>query len=313
MHRYTRRDSLKAGLAAGTVALVPGLAATVAAAAEPERKLATRPIPRTGEALPVIGIGTSQVFDIGSDPAERAPRRQVLDAMIAGGATIIDTAPSYARAEAVVGELLAERQLRPKFFVATKVGVKDPAAQQAELAKSLVVLKTPRVDLMQLHNVRDANQGLAFLREFQQAGKTRYVGVTHWMDSSHDLLTTVVTREKPDFLQINYSLDARHAEERLLPAAKDAGVAVLVNVPFGRNRLFNAVRGRELPGFAKELGATSWAQLFLKFILANDAVTAIIPGTDKPEYLVDNIAAGSGPAPTAAQRRQILDYWASIS
>jgi aryl-alcohol dehydrogenase-like predicted oxidoreductase len=309
MNRYTRRDSLKIAAVTGAALLLPGRFAVAAAGA----KLNTRPIPRSGEALPVIGIGTSQVFDIGSDPAERAPRRQVLDAMIAGGATVVDTAPSYARAEAVVGELISERPLRDRLFIATKVGVKDRAAQLAEMERSLVVLKTPRVDLMQLHNVRDPAQSLGFLREFQQAGRTRYIGVTHWMDSSHDLLAGVIAREKPDFLQINYSLDARNAENRLLPAAKDAGVAVLVNVPFGRNRLFGAVRGRELPGFAQELGATSWAQLFLKFILANDAVTCIIPGTDKPEYLRDNVAAGSGELPTAAQRRQILDYWQSIA
>lgn len=307
---FTRRGAIQAGVAAGiaTVGLSPFSRALGAAGTG----IARRPIPRTGEMLPVIGIGTSRVFDIGSDPAEREPRRKALDAMITGGAKVIDTAPSYGRSERVVGELLSEGKLRDQFFVATKVGVKDPSAQKAEMAGSLETLETPRVDLMQLHNVRSADTSLAFLRDFQQAGKTRYIGITHWMDSSHDLLAEVIGREKPDFLQINYSLDARNAETRLLPAAKQHGVAVLINVPFGRDRLFSTVKGKELPAFAKDLGAASWAQLFLKFILANDAVTCIIPGTGDPKHAADNIAAGEGPMLTPAQRKQILDFWSSL-
>lgn len=309
--KISRRESLVWAAGAAVTAALHGQHIAAAAAAVPG-KIATRLIPRSKEALPVIGIGTSQVFDIGNTPEERAPRREVLNRMMEGGATLIDTAPSYGRAEGVVGELLNERKLHSQFFVATKVGVKDAAAQQAELAQSLKVLGTSRVDLMQLHNARDASTSLAFLREFRDAGKARYVGVTHWRDTSHDYLVDIIEREKPDFLQINYSLDARNAENRLLPAAKHHGVAVLINVPFGRNRLFNAVRGRELPAVAKDIGATSWAQLFLKFVLANDAVTAVIPGTDRPDYMLDNLAAGRGPVPTAAQRQGILDFWATL-
>ncbi|MEP7311649.1 MAG: aldo/keto reductase [Pseudomonadota bacterium] len=310
----TRRATLGAAAGAAITSLLPWRAGAVTPTVGPVAKgLDSRAIPRTGELLPVIGIGTSEVFNIGSDPADRLPRRHVLDAMVAGGAKVIDTAPSYARAEAVVGELIDERKLRDRFFIATKVGVMDAESQQAELLRSLGVLRTPHVDLIQLHNVRGADTSLAFLREFQQAGKTRYVGITHWQDYSHDTLIEVIRKEKPDFLQINYSLDARAAEARLLPTARDNGVAVLINVPFGRNRLFNTVRGEQVPAFAKEFGATTWAQLFLKFILANDAVTCVIPGTDKPEYMVDNIAAGSGPVPTAVQRQQILEYWGRLT
>ncbi len=305
----TRRATLKASVGAALSCVLPWRADAAAAA---PRVLETRAIPSSGEKLPVIGIGTSEVFNIGSDPVERGQRRQVLDAMITGGAKVIDTAPSYARAEAVVGELIDERKLREKFFIATKVGVKDIPSQQAELTQSLATLRTAQVDLLQLHNVRGAGTSLAFLRDFKQAGKTRYIGITHWQDYSHDTLVEVIKREKPDFLQINYSLDARAAENKLLPTARDNGVAVMINVPFGRNRLFNAVRGKTVPAFAKEFGASTWAQLFLKFILANDAVTCVIPGTDKPEYMVDNIIAGSGPAPTPAQRKRILDYWESL-
>lgn len=302
-----RRDAL---LGVGAAALLaPGLASAAAPSG-----LQTRLIPRSGEALPIVGIGTSEVFDVGTDAAERAPRRAVLDGMLAGGAKVIDTAPSYARAEGVVGDLLNERALHGRFFIATKVAVKPAAAQLAEMQASLARLHTSRVDLMQLHNVRGVfDTDLSALRDFQAAGHARYVGITHWRDFAHDNLAQILRRERPDFLQVNYSLDARGAEAHLLPTAKEHGVAVLVNVPFGRNRLFDAVRGRPLPPFAAELGVSSWAQLFLKFVLANDAVTCVIPGTDRPEYLRDNLAAGAGSAWTQAQRRQVLDYWTTVA
>lgn len=306
----TRREAIASGLAAAS-----GCAHFGALAAAPAAALQTRLIPATGERLPVIGVGTSQVFEYPtSDAAVHAERRAVLEAMLAGGASLIDTAPSYGNAEANVGALLAQLRARNRFFIATKVGVKDSAAEsRAEMQQSLQRLQVEKIDLLQLHNVRTADTDLAVLREWQKAGRTRYVGVTHWRDTSHDVLAEVLKRQKPDFVQINYSLDARAAEDRVLPTARDNGIAVLINVPFGRNRLFNAVRGKPVPEFAKEFGAASWAQVFLKFILANEAVTCVIPGTDKPEYMKDNVAAGTGATLTAAQRRQILDHWASIA
>jgi aryl-alcohol dehydrogenase-like predicted oxidoreductase len=309
LFRITRRDAI---LMAAATAFCGALGRPVAAATAP---LATRAIPRTGERLPVIGIGTSQVWDFDlADSSVHAERRAVLETMIAGGAKLIDTAPVYGRAEANVGALVAELKARDKFFIATKVGVGGgtPAELLAEMRQSQQRLQTQRSDLLQYHSARTAETDLGLLRDWQRAGNTRYVGVTHWQDSSHEVLAEVLKRQKPDFVQVNYSLDARDAEENVLPVARDLGIAVLINVPFGRNRLFNAVKGKMVPAFAQEFGATTWAQFFLKFILANEAVTAINPGTDKPEYMADNITAGRGAAPTAAQRKQMLNYWATF-
>jgi aryl-alcohol dehydrogenase-like predicted oxidoreductase len=305
----TRRDAIAMAAAA---AACGRFAKTDAAAPS---GLATRRIPRTGEPLPVIGIGTSQVWDFDlADAPVHAERRAVLETMLKGGAKLIDTAPVYGRAEANVGALVAELKARDRFFIATKVGVTPgtPAEMLAEMQQSQQRLQMQRFDLLQYHSARTAETDLGPLRDWQRAGKTRYVGVTHWQDSSHEVLAAVLKRQKPDFVQVNYSLDARDAEETVLPVAQELGIAVLINVPFGRNRLFNAVKGRTVPDFAQEFGATTWAQFFLKFILANDKVTAINPGTDKPEYMLDNIAAGCGPAPTAAQRKQMLDFWATL-
>jgi aryl-alcohol dehydrogenase-like predicted oxidoreductase len=307
--QITRRAALALALASAA-----GSAAFGASPAAPPA-LMTRAIPKSGEKLPVIGTGTSLVFEFERDDAGvHAERRAVLEKMLAGGARVIDTAPSYGNAEANVGALLAELKSRDRFFVATKVGVKGSAAETlAEMQQSQHRLQTEKFDLLELHNVRSGATDLGVLREWQKAGKTRYIGITTSNEAAHDVLLEVMKKQKPEFIQVNYSLDARGAEDRLLPAAHDSGVAVFINLPFGRNRLFRAVRGKALPGFAQELGASSWAQLFLKFILANPAVTCVIPGTDKPEYMVDNIAAGSGPALTASQRKQILDYWASVA
>lgn len=307
--RVTRREALALAAATATCsALGRSFAATPAV-------LATRPIPRSGEQLPVIGIGTSQVWDFDlADAAVHAERRAVLEAMLASGAKLIDTAPVYGRAEANVGALVSELKARERFFIATKVGVSGGTTAEllAEMQQSQQRLQTQRSDLLQYHSARTAETDLGLLRDWQRAGNTRYVGVTHWQDSSHEVLAEVLKRQKPDFVQVNYSLDARDAEDNVLPVARELGIAVLINVPFGRNRLFNAVKGKTVPTFAAEFGATTWAQFFLKFILANAAVTAINPGTDKPEYMADNIAAGIGPAPTAKQRQQMLDYWAAL-
>jgi aryl-alcohol dehydrogenase-like predicted oxidoreductase len=297
------------------LALAAASAAAFGAIAAAPPALMTRAIPKSGERLPVIGTGTSLVFEFDlNDAGVHAERRAVLEKMLAGGARVIDTAPSYGSAEANVGALLAELKARDKFFVATKVGVKGSAAETlAEMQQSQRRLQTEKFDLLELHNVRSGDTDLGVLREWQKAGKARYIGITTSNEASHDVLLDVMKKQKPEFIQLNYSLDARGAEERVLPAARDSGVAVFINLPFGRNRLFRAVRGKPLPDFAKELEATSWAQLFLKFILANEAVTCVIPGTDKPEYMVDNIAAGSGTALSTAQRKQILDHWATIA
>ncbi len=279
-----------------------------------EEPLRTRPIPHSGEQLPVVGIGTAVIYDFENDPVKYAERRQVIQAFVAGGARLIDTAHSYGRAEDRLGELVADLGVREKLFLATKYSYSaDRAAATASLRASLRRLKTNRVDLMQAWNVGDPNYDFGLLREWKQQGFCRYVGMTTSFIRQYEAIGKVLAREKPDFFQVNYSLGDREAERALLPAARHAGAAVLVNLPFGRNSLFRKAGSRPLPAFAAEFGARTWAQFFLKFILSHPAVTAVIPGTDKPAYMLDNLQAGRGPLPDTAMRKRIVQYWDSLS
>lgn len=292
----------------GALALSPRLAL---AAEEP---LATRPIPHGGERLPIVGIGTAVVFDFADDAEKYAQRCAVVQALVAGGGKLVDTAHSYGRAEERVGDVVADLGVRDKLFLATKYSyAADRKAAMASLEASLRRLKTDRVDLMQAWNVGDASFDFGLLREWQRQGRCRYIGMTTSFNRQYEAIGKVLARERPDFFQVNYSLGDREAEEELLPKAADAGAAVLINLPFGRNSLFRKAGNRPLPGFAAEFGARSWAQFFLKFILSHPAVTAVIPGTDKPEYMADNLQAGRGPMPDAAMRRRMVQYWDSIS
>jgi aryl-alcohol dehydrogenase-like predicted oxidoreductase len=297
----SRRDLLATAAGAAMVSAFPLL---VWAQGAP---IVTRPIPSSGELLPVVGVGTSIVFDFASDPAKYAERRQVLQDLVAGGGKLIDTASTYGYAEQRVGDLSADLGDRDKLFVATKYESRaDKEAANASMQNSLKRLRTDRIDLMQAHNVGDPNFSLAQLRDWKAQGLCRYVGVTSSFEGQYDALAQVLRREKPDFFQINYSVGDRGAEDVLLPTAKDAGCAVLTNLPFGRNSLFKAVAGKPAPDWAKDIDATSWAQIFLKFNLSNPAVTAVIPGTDKPEYMLDNLGAGRGRLPDAAMRQKII-------
>ena len=307
----SRRRVLAAGAGAALAAVLARFPRAAQAAEEP---LKTRPIPHSGEPLPIVGIGTAVIFDFENDPAKYAERRQVIQAFVAGGARLIDTAHSYGRAEDRLGELVADLGVREKLFLATKYSYSaDRAAATSSLQASLRRLKTNRVDLMQAWNVGDPNYDFGLLREWKQQGLCRYVGMTTSFMRQYEAIGKVLVREKPDFFQVNYSLGDREAEANLLPAARDAGAAVIVNLPFGRNSLFRKAGGRPLPDFAAEFGARTWAQFFLKFILSHPAVTAVIPGTDKPEYMLDNLQAGRGPLPDAAMRRRIVQYWDALA
>jgi aryl-alcohol dehydrogenase-like predicted oxidoreductase len=269
--------------------------------------LNTRAIPSTGEKIPVIGMGTSGSFEVGQSAAELDPLREVLKRFFAGGATLIDTAPTYSVAEDVMGALLAEQRLTGKAWLATKLsGVTGREAGLAQFADTLRRLKTDKVALLQVHNLGDLKTQMAVARELKAQGKVKYVGVTHYVERAQEELADVVQAEKPDFLQINYSVASRGAEKRVLPLARDLGVAVLINRTFEDGRLFAQVKDKPVPPALAEAGVTSWAQAFLKFALSHPAVTAVIPATGKPDRQTDNLKAGTGPDLTPAQRDALI-------
>ena len=259
----------------------------------------TRKIPSTGEALPVVGCGTWQTFDVGPSAAERAPRAEVLKVLFEAGGSVIDSSPMYGKAEGVVGDLLAASGTRDKAFLATKVWTNGRDAGIAQMKESMRRLRTDRIDLMQIHNLVDWRTHLPTLKAWKAEGRLRLLGITHYTESAHGELETVMKAERWDFVQLNYALDDRAVEKRLLPLAQERGIAVLVNQPFGGGGLLRKLSGRPLPDWAGEIGCSSWAQLLLKFVLAQRAVTCVIPGTSKPEHMRDNAQAGLGVYPDA--------------
>ncbi len=267
------------------------------------RALLTRPIPHSGEQLPVIGLGTAVNFT--ADAAKREALTGVVEALAAGGAKLIDTASVYGDAESVIGNILQQLGARERIFLATKIEVRTAKASEEEFARSLARLRTAKVDLLQLHNVSRANQSLAQVRDWKAAGRCRYVGITSTDDTDYDAMVAIIRREKPDVVQVDYSMDNREAEKRVIPAAADAGAAVLTALPFGRNSLFRAVKGKALPEWAKDIDAATWGQFFLKFLLGNPGVTAVIPGTGDPGHMRDNLGAGRGRLPDAAMREKM--------
>jgi aryl-alcohol dehydrogenase-like predicted oxidoreductase len=307
----SRRGALAICVGFGATPFVPGWNRLARAQAEAS-PLATRGIPHTGEALPVIGLGTANSWDIGDDPAERAACAAVIRSLVAAGGKIIDSAPSYGRAESVVGDLVAEAGLRRDVFIATKLEYYSRGTGPAELHASLRRLRTDKVDLMQLHNVSDPQQDLAMLRDWKAQGFCRYIGITTTFHGAFDAAEAVLRREKPDFLEIDYSIEDREAEKRLIPTATEVGAAVLTALPFGRGRLFRAVQQRLLPDWAREFGAATWGQFLVKYLLGNPAVTAVIPGTTNPEHMADNLAAGRGRPPDAAERQKMIKFFASL-
>jgi len=304
---HTRRQFLQRSALLAAVAAMAPLLATPSRAAEP---LLARRIPASGEELPAIGLGTSRTFDVELDDAALAPLLEVLRTLVEGGGSLVDTAPSYGRAERVTGELARRLGVRDRLFLASKVSSSGREAGRRQIEASFRALQTERIDLMQVHNLQDTATQLALLRELKAQGRLRYIGVTHYRDSAHDDLLAVLRKEKVDFVQFNYSVGERNAEKRLLPFCADHGIATLINRPFMRGALFARVKGQPLPALAQELGASSWAQLLLKYILAEPAVTAVIPATDKPRYMADNLLAGQGRLPDAGQRARIVELFA---
>jgi diketogulonate reductase-like aldo/keto reductase len=260
-------------------------------------RMNTRKIPATGELLPVIGVGTWQTFDVGAAPAERAPRAEVLKVLFEAGGSVIDSSPMYGRAEAVVGDLLAEAGTRNKAFLATKVWTHGREQGIAQMEQSMKRLRTDKIDLMQIHNLVDWENHLPTLKAWKAAGRIRLMGITHYTESEHGTLEAVLQLGGFDFVQVDYALDDRGVEQRLLDFARDNGVAVMINQPFGGGGLLKKLSSRPLPAWAKDIGCTSWAQILLKFVLAHPAVTCVIPGTSNPNHMRDNVQAGFGAYP----------------
>jgi aryl-alcohol dehydrogenase-like predicted oxidoreductase len=304
----TRRQFLSQSAAAlaGSTLLGASSWSSLAAAAS-ENTMLKRTIPSSGESVPVIGMGTSGSFEITQGSPDYEALKEVLRRFFDGGATLIDTAPTYSNAEDILGPLLAGAKLRPKAFIATKLsGVVGRDKGLAQFQKTLKSLRTDNVELLQVHNLGDWKTQLALARELKEQGKVKYTGITHYLDSAHDQLADVVQETKPDFLQINYSVTNRGAEQRLFPMAKDLGIAVLANRNFNDGKLFNQVKDKQLPAWASEVGVSSWAQMFLKFCLSHEAVTAVIPATGKPDRQSDNLKAGYGPLLSAAQKQELI-------
>lgn len=292
-----RRETLLGTLAAGVLVAAGARAAT--------RPAITRPIPASGERLPVIGMGTSRTFDVGEDQASRAPLAAVLAAFLQGGGRLIDSSPMYGRAEQVTGDLLKADGATGRAFLATKVWTDGREAGIAQMEESLRRLGVTRLDLMQVHNLRDWRTHLATLREWKAAGRIRYLGITTSTATQYADFEAVMRAEQLDFVQLNYSIGERESERVLLPLARDRGMAVLVNRPFMRAELFRRVAGKPLPGWAADIGCTSWGQVFLKWIIANPAVTCVIPASAKAANMADNMQAGFGELPDPALRERI--------
>jgi aryl-alcohol dehydrogenase-like predicted oxidoreductase len=297
----TRRLALQLGLGATAAALIVD-----PLRAKKNDALLTRPIPSSGEKLPLIGIGTARRFDV-STAEEKAPLREVLRELPRLGGRLVDTAPSYGVAESIVGELVAELGNRDALFLATKVGAGRNGAEAgiAEMNASLARLK--RIDLLQIHNLAGVDVMLPILREWKDAKRIRYHGISTSSDQQYDALEAIMKREKLDFIQIDYAIDNRLADERILPLAADRGIAVLTNLPFGRGRVLSAFKDKPIPDWAKELGIETWAQFALKWVVSHPAVTSAIPGTAKLDYLKDNIGAAHGPLPDAATRKKMME------
>jgi diketogulonate reductase-like aldo/keto reductase len=270
-------------------------------------KTRTRPIPSTGEELPIIGLGTYATFDVGTGSGERAPLEQVLAAFVAAGGTLVDSSPMYGRSEEVIGDLTAKLALRPKLFMATKVWTTGKAEGIEQMRASMRKMRAEPIDLMQIHNLQDWQTHLDTLEGWKKEGRVRYVGVTHYVASAHDALAKAIAARRVDFVQVNYSAAEREAEGKLLPLARERGVAVIANRPFAAGGLLRRLHGKPLPPWAMEIDCTSWAQLLLKFVVANPAVTCAIPATSKPDHMRDNMKAGFGRLPDDALRAKIAE------
>ena len=304
----SRRDVIKVGLGTGLALTLDRL--DLFAATPQQATLIQKPIPSSGERIPVIGMGTARYFD-----SVTPELREVIKRFPDLGGKVIDTAPSYSNAEQVVGDIIAELNARPRYFLATKVTGpgSDRESGARQLEESMRRLHTEKIDLMQIHNLIGVDQRLPLIREWKQAGRFRYIGATTSFARQYDAFEKLMREQTLDFIQIDYSIDTRGVEQRILPLAADRGMAVLVNSPFRRGRTFQRVQGKPLPSWAAELEVTTWAQLFLKYLAAHPSVTCVIPGTERVQFLVDNMVATHGRLPDPALRKRIEQYYDGLT
>ncbi len=300
-----RRTVIKAGLAFGATMLLPQ--GGQSAQAQP---LLQKKIPSSGEGIPIIGIGTARRYEEVKTDGEKAPLRETIRQFQALGGKVIDSSPSYGTAEAVVGELADGLKIRDSLFLATKVSLRNTGREAgvAQIEQSFKRLRTNKIDLIAVHNLRDTGTQLRTLRDMKQAGRIRYVGITTSFDNQYAEFEQVIKKETLDFIQVDYALDNRDAGDRIIPLAGDRGAAVMINLPFGRGRLFKAVQGKKLPEWASEFDCQSWPQFFLKYIVSHPAITCAVPGMARTEYVVDNLGAARGRLPDGATRRKMEQF-----
>lgn len=297
------RRTLLAAMAAGT-AVPPALAQ--------QAPLLRKPIPSTGEMIPIIGLGSARRYEQASGEADLAPLRDTFRRFQQLGGTVIDTAPSYGNAEAIMGGIVSDLGIRRDLFLCTKVGVDNPEQGRAQIAQSFEKLRTDRIDLIAVHNLRDITNQLAYLRELKQAGRIRYIGATTSFDRQYEAFEAMMRRETLDSIQIDYALDNRNSAERIIPLAAERGMAVFINLPFGRGSVLRATQGMALPGWAAEIDATSWPQVMLKYIVSHPAVTCAVPGMAQARYVEDNLKAAQGRLPDAALRRRMEQFFDAL-
>lgn len=300
---WNRRELIAA---AGALGVSPQIAF-----GETGQTMNSKPIPSSGEALPLVGLGTYRVFDVDSTAAEIELRRKIVKLLTSSGGSLLDTSPMYNRSEKVIGDVIRSADNREDLFLATKVWTDGKAAGIRQMLRSAELMQTDTIDLMQVHNLRDTALHMESIRDMQADGRVRYSGLTHYTAGAHNALVDEMKTYRPDFIQINYSMGERESEERVLPAAQDLGIAVLINRPFQAGRLFGAVSGKELPGWVEPFAA-SWGQFFLKFILGHPAVTCVIPATSKTHHMIDNLGAGMGELPDSATRKRMSDFFSSL-
>ena len=307
----SRKDFLRMGAGAAAF-LATGGPAMVGGALAGEATVITRKVGRTGEVMPVIGLGTAQTFGDVMEGEGFEARKGVIKALVDHGGTLIDTSPTYSNAEALTGKALKDLGTRDKIYISTKISITGEKAGLDQFAKTLKDLGTNHVELLHIHNLRDFDTHLKTVKRLKEEGKIKATGLTHFQDRSHDDLIKYMKSAELDWVQVNYAMDGREAEDDVLPLAKDLGMGVMLNLPFGRGRLFDKVKGKQLPEWAKEFDANSWGQFFLKYLVANEAVTVAIPGTIQARHMIDNMGAARGRLPDAAMRKRMIAHIESL-